>query len=427
MHSDSESKLTSNVINANLGESCSLKRKRSSSLTIQIPEVLREIEDDPGASKEGDVVCFGEVGVGVYGVKGRRKKVNEDTHKIISWLNGNPKKGFYGVYDGHSGRLAADFAAENLHKNVMKMVEKCCGDEDKIEAVKAGYLKTDEEFLKQGVGSGACCVTALIDGKGMIISNLGDCRAVLSRGGVAEALTKDHRADREDERKRVEDKGGYVGIHGGTWRVQGILSVSRSIGDAHLKDWIVAEPETRTISLTSDMEFLVLASDGLWDKVSNQEAIDIVLGQHSVKRKLGPTDDSEKENIIQDYACISSSSSPKVRRIALIKQHEMPTCLSPRRKKTIRSLKGGAEIEVSDNENESPPAKCRRTILLQENNKTTKVRSPSQEIINRRQLTSRNLIAACKELVDLAVSRGSLDDVTILIIDLRFFFSDHII
>ncbi|KAL9270675.1 putative protein phosphatase 2C 14 [Drosera capensis] len=427
MHSDSESKLNSNPLGVNVGESCSLKRKRSSSLSIQIPEVLREIVDEPGGSKEeGEVVCFGDVGVGVYGVKGRRKRVNEDTHKIVSWSNGDCKKGFYGVYDGHGGRLAVDFVAENLHRNVMMMVENCCGDEDKIEAVKAGYLKTDEEFLKQGAGSGVCCVTALVDEKEMIISNLGDCRAVLCRGGVAEALTKDHRADREDERKRVEDKGGYVGIHGGAWRVQGILSVSRSMGDAHLKDWIVAEPETRTISLTSDMEFLVLASDGLWDKVSNQEAIDIVLEQHSVKRKLGPTDDSEKENIIQDYAYISSSSSPKVRRIALIKQHEMPTCSSPRHKKTIRSLKGGAEIEVSDNENESPPAKCRSTILFQENKKTTKVRSPSQEIINRRQPTSRNLVAACKELADLAVARGSLDDVTVMIIDLRFF-SDHII
>jgi len=46
----------------------------------------------------------------------------------------------------------------------------------------------------------------LIEGKEMIVSNLGDCRAVLCRGGVAEALTKDHRAEREDERKRIEDK-----------------------------------------------------------------------------------------------------------------------------------------------------------------------------------------------------------------------------
>lgn len=58
----------------------------------------------------------------------------------------------------------------------------------------------------QGVGSGTCCVTALIDGQEVIISNVGDCRAVLSRGGVAEALTIDHTAEQDDERQRIEDK-----------------------------------------------------------------------------------------------------------------------------------------------------------------------------------------------------------------------------
>lgn len=59
----------------------------------------------------------------------------------------------------------------------------------------------------QGIGSGgACCVTALIQDKEVVVSNVGDCRAVLCRGGKAEVLTKDHRAGQEDERRRIEDK-----------------------------------------------------------------------------------------------------------------------------------------------------------------------------------------------------------------------------
>lgn len=46
----------------------------------------------------------------------------------------------------------------------------------------------------------------MIEGREMIVSNLGDCRAVLCRGGIAEALTTDHRAGQENERKRIEDK-----------------------------------------------------------------------------------------------------------------------------------------------------------------------------------------------------------------------------
>lgn len=64
------------------------------------------------------------------------------------------------------------------------------------------------------------------------------------------------------------DQGGYVEFHRGAWRVHGVLSVSRSIGDAHLKHWVLGEPETKILQLTPDMEFVVLASDGLWIKVN---------------------------------------------------------------------------------------------------------------------------------------------------------------
>lgn len=53
----------------------------------------------------------------------------------------------------------------------------------------------------------------------------------------------------------------------GVWRLQGSLSVSRAIGDQHLKEWVISEPEIKKIRLTSECEFLVVASDGLWDKV----------------------------------------------------------------------------------------------------------------------------------------------------------------
>lgn len=53
----------------------------------------------------------------------------------------------------------------------------------------------------------------------------------------------------------------------GVWRIQGSLAVSRGIGDQHLKQWVIAEPETTIINIEPECEFLILASDGLWDKV----------------------------------------------------------------------------------------------------------------------------------------------------------------
>ena len=77
-------------------------------------------------------------------------------------------------------------------------------ESDIEEAVEHGYLKTDSDFLKEDLNGGSCCVTALIRNGNLIVSNAGDCRAVISRGGVAEALTSDHKPSRKDEKERIE-------------------------------------------------------------------------------------------------------------------------------------------------------------------------------------------------------------------------------
>lgn len=85
------------------------------------------------------------------------------------------------------------------------MAEMSSRCEEEIEmAIRNGYLTTDREFLRESVGGGTCCVTALIHKGNLVVSNTGDCRAVMSRGGVAEALTSDHHPSREDERERIE-------------------------------------------------------------------------------------------------------------------------------------------------------------------------------------------------------------------------------
>lgn len=70
-------------------------------------------------------------------------------------------------------------------------------------------------------------------------------------------------------------QGGYVDSSRGVSRVLGTLAVSRGFGDRSLKQWITVEPETKVFEIVPEFEFLIMASDGLWDKVSNQEAVDI--------------------------------------------------------------------------------------------------------------------------------------------------------
>ncbi|CAD6216532.1 unnamed protein product [Miscanthus lutarioriparius] len=144
----------------------------------------------------------------------------------------------------------------------------------KEEAVRRAYLRTDADFSTSSAG-GACCVTTLLREGRLVVSNACDCRAVLCRAGKANPLTSDHRVSCEDERRRIESQGGFVVDCRGTWRVQGSLAVSRGISDGHLKPWVLAEPDTTTLPVDASCEFLVLASDGLWDKVDAQEAVDV--------------------------------------------------------------------------------------------------------------------------------------------------------
>uniref|UniRef100_A0A1D1XMV2 protein-serine/threonine phosphatase n=1 Tax=Anthurium amnicola TaxID=1678845 RepID=A0A1D1XMV2_9ARAE len=215
-----------------------------------------------------------------YGVACRRgnRRVMEDGYGVKTNIRGDSKQAYFGVFDGHGGRAAVDYVSEKLGENIIAALgdldQKGNGDPEK--AIVEGYLTTDKEFLSQEVASGVCAATVLLKDGELHAANVGDCRVVMSRKGVATALTSDHRPEREDERIRIENSGGYISFHHGVLRVQGSLAISRAIGDLHVKDWITSMPETTRLRLTSDCEFLIIASDGLWDKVSNQEAVDAV-------------------------------------------------------------------------------------------------------------------------------------------------------
>ncbi|CAL9044034.1 probable protein phosphatase 2C 32 [Musa acuminata AAA Group] len=257
------------------GGSCSVsKRKRPARINIPLAKALTfapEVSDD-WREVEAESARYT-----VYCKRGRKRLVMEDRHKVALDLNGDPKLAFFGIFDGHGGKRAAEFASENLGEFIAEemVTTSGAGANDVAKAVRIGYLKTDAEFLKEEADGGACCVTALLRDGDLIVSNLGDCRAVLSRAGKAEALTSDHRPSREDERDRIESLDGYVDYFRGAWRLQGSLAISRAIGDSHLKQWVIPEPETRIINIEAECEFLILASDGLWDKVSIQEAVDV--------------------------------------------------------------------------------------------------------------------------------------------------------
>jgi len=233
-----------------------------------------------------------KVSSGFESVQGRRWTM-EDTHVLLDDINEpfhlpkNPTRSYYAVYDGHGGKNAADITAELLHKNIIE--DPAFISEDYDTAIKNGFAKTDKHILQTSTAekwtNGTTTVTVFIVNNTLIISNTGDSEAVLAenqQSGDPNAilLTEKHKPTEPAERRRVEDAGGQV-IFG---RVLGSLAVSKAMGDIDFKhpynkataDFVSAIPYINRVDISKNNPFMIIACDGLWDKLTYQEAVDFV-------------------------------------------------------------------------------------------------------------------------------------------------------
>ncbi|EES04525.1 hypothetical protein BDA96_04G046300 [Sorghum bicolor] len=217
----------------------------------------------------------GRFSYGVASSPGKRASMEDFYEARIDDVDGE-KVGMFGVYDGHGGVRAAEYVKQHLFSNLIKHPKFIT---DTKAAIAETYNQTDSEFLKadssQTRDAGSTASTAIIVGDRLLVANVGDSRAVICKGGQAIAVSRDHKPDQTDERQRIEDAGGFV-MWAGTWRVGGVLAVSRAFGDKLLKQYVVADPEIKEEVVDSSLEFLILASDGLWDVVTNEEAVAMV-------------------------------------------------------------------------------------------------------------------------------------------------------
>ncbi|CAM0881729.1 unnamed protein product [Alopecurus aequalis] len=212
-------------------------------------------------SEDGRLHC------GYSSFRGRRASM-EDFHDIKSSKIDAKTINIFGVFDGHGGSSAAEYLKGHLLENLLK--HPAFITNTKL-AISESYKKTDSDFLDTETNihreDGSTASTAIFVGNHLYVANVGDSRAVISKAGKAIALFDDHKPNRSDERERIENAGGVV-TFSGTWRVGGVLAMSRAFGDRLLKQFVVAEPEIQKHTIV--LEFLILASDGLWDVVSNE-------------------------------------------------------------------------------------------------------------------------------------------------------------
>ncbi|KAK1232297.1 hypothetical protein PQX77_004548 [Marasmius sp. AFHP31] len=257
----------------------------------------------------------------------------EDTHAFIVDFNSVHGQGYFAVFDGHGNKRVSEWCGSNFHKILLGTMQ----DSPKSstnDIMKDAFRRADEKLEEISENDAAWCdsgSTAVVaflryeDADGsqtsfetstvkrtpdplgssnsapgtgtlkepspkahrvLYCANAGDARAVLCRNGTATRLTQDHKATDEDEKARIRGAGGIV-LRG---RVMGALAVSRSLGDhiryekIKMKDYVIGEPFISRTELNKDDEFCIIACDGLWDVITDQQAIDMIRYQDDAQK-----------------------------------------------------------------------------------------------------------------------------------------------
>uniref|UniRef100_A0A2P2L4A3 protein-serine/threonine phosphatase n=2 Tax=Rhizophora mucronata TaxID=61149 RepID=A0A2P2L4A3_RHIMU len=238
-------------------------------------------------------------------VKGRANHPMEDYHvaKFVQ-IQGH-ELGLFAIYDGHLGDCVSAYLQKHLFSNILNEEDFWL---DPSRAISKAYERTDQAILSNGSDlgqGGSTAVTAiLIDGQKLWVANVGDSRAVLSRGGQARQMTTDHEPN--TERGIIENKGGFVSnMPGDVPRVNGQLAVSRAFGDKSLKLHLRSDPDIQDKVIDANMDVLILASDGLWKVMSNQEAVDIARRiKDPMKAAKQLTTEALKRDSKDDISCV---------------------------------------------------------------------------------------------------------------------------
>lgn len=247
----------------------------------------------------------------------------EDVHTYVANFAERLDWGYFAIFDGHAGKQTARWCGNNLHSLVENEIlakeeehnPECRNKDDNNsgaalankydikDVLHNAFVKADELIEEEGNAGSSGCTAAVavlrwettdeselsknispeqgnqfdfIPGPShrrmLYTSNVGDLRIILYRNGKPYRLSYDHKASDINEINRIRDLGGLVMKN----RVNGVLAVTRSLGDSYMKNLVTGKPFTTSTEITADDEFMILACDGVWDVISDLKACQFV-------------------------------------------------------------------------------------------------------------------------------------------------------
>ncbi|KAL1942100.1 hypothetical protein VTO73DRAFT_6630 [Trametes versicolor] len=291
------------------------------------PNVDEVIPPSSGTIMETEAPSHLRFTCAVASAQGPRDEM-EDTHTIVIPFAGVHGQALFGVFDGHGGNEVAKWCNKHYPECLLKALKQS-KKRNITESIKHSFNDVDRNIhdlwaKSDGeVRSGSTAVVAFIrleDDSGqqsfippdygplkavvrgasrdseannkdatrvddaiippsevrrvLYCANVGDARGVLCRAGKAMRLTYDHQASDKREAARIEKEGGTIE----DGRVDGMLIPTRALGDPEMNHYVTSNPYTTEIELGDSDEVLILACDGLWDVLEDQEAVDLVRG-----------------------------------------------------------------------------------------------------------------------------------------------------
>lgn len=187
-----------------------------------------------------------------------------------------PETHFFGVFDGHAGGKCSKAICTTIPYQFSR--DEAYSSKVTV-ALKRAIQRTNEQFLevagRMRLNDGSTGVCVVLRGTTMTISNVGDSRACLISARKGITLTEDHKPSMPSEQRRIASFGGTVTYNTGIARVAGVLAVSRAFGNYGIRNLIRADPDITQRELVPEDDFLVLASDGLWDVFRANEVAEV--------------------------------------------------------------------------------------------------------------------------------------------------------